>query len=122
MHVSSNQIRCHANPRNDSTAYKAEGLLQNESLNGGKHESEILLIYAHACRFSRLRGRTNHGHDDNYHAGGDHDRPGTRSGSHPSAAAASRGTPDGETRTGLRWGHRLTATGGEALQAAPGPW
>src|SRR5436190_17242068 len=117
MHVSSNQIRCHANPRNDSTAYKAEGLLQNESLNGGKHESEILLIYAHACR---LRGRTNHGHDDNYHAGGDHDRPGTRSGSHPSAAAASRGNSDGDTRTGLRLDNRLLAMDRHDLRVGAG--
>src|SRR5258708_36356153 len=109
MHVSSDQIRSHANPRNDSTPYKAEGLLQNESLNGGKHENEVLLIYADACGFSRLRGRTNHGHDDNHHAGGDYDGPSARSCSHPSAAATSRGNSGGGTRTGLRLDNRLLA-------------
>jgi len=40
--------------------------------------------------FSRLRHRTDHGHDDNQDAGGDHDAPGARSCNHPSAASGSR--------------------------------
>jgi hypothetical protein len=90
MHVSSDQIQYHANPQNDSNTHKAKELLQNESVNGGKHENEVLLIYANAYGFSRLRGRTNRGHDDNHHAGGDHDGPGARSHSNPGAATSSR--------------------------------
>jgi hypothetical protein len=109
MHVTSNQIRRDANLRNDSTADKADELLQNESVNGGKHENGILLIYTDACGFSRLHDRTDDGYDDNYHAGGDHDEPRARSYSHPSAAAGSRGNSDGGTRTGLRLDNRLLA-------------
>jgi hypothetical protein len=82
--------------------------LQNESVNGGKDENEILLIYSDGCRCSRLRDRADHGDDDNHHAGGDHGA-GTRSCSHSSAAAGSRGNSDGGTRTGLRLDNGLLA-------------
>src|SRR4029453_18322269 len=120
MHVSSDQIRRHANPRNDSTAYKAEGLLQNESVNGGKHENKVVLIYANACGFSRLRGRTNRGHDDNHHTGGDHDGPGARSRSHPCAAAGSCGSSDGGTWTGIILDERLLAMDWNNLRVGAG--
>src|SRR5678815_421855 len=120
MHTSSDQILRHANPRNDSTAYKAEGLLQNEFVNGGKHENEILFIYANACGFSRLRGRTNPGHDDNHHAGGGHDGPGARSRSHPNTARASCGSSDRGTWTRILLDERLLAMDWNNLRMGAG--
>ena len=83
--------------------------MQNEFVNGGKHENEVLLIHAYAYGFSRLRGRTNPGHDDNHHAGGDHDGASAGSRSYPCAAATSCGSPDRGTWARILLDERLLA-------------
>jgi hypothetical protein len=68
----------------------------------------LVSINRNASGFSRLRDRTDRSHDDNHHAG-DHDGPGARSCSDPSAAGGSCGNSDGGTRTGICLDKRLLA-------------
>jgi hypothetical protein len=74
-----------------------------------KHENKLVSINRNASGFSRLHDGTDHCHDDNHHAGGDHDGSGARSCSHSSTAGGSSGNSDGGTRTGICLDNRLLA-------------
>ena len=94
--------------------------MQNESVNEGNHETDILFMYADRCDFSRLRDRTDYSHDNNHYAGGDHREPGARSYSPPSAAARSCRNSDNSTRAGLCLDNRLLAMDGHDLRVGTG--